>query len=109
MHKGGNGYNNHNLCKLFSRQFYALTIILIGVCLFFVLRSSFTKCCYKCILRKCRGLGVANLINSVSKSDEEKSLYNPKKIMFSCSFSERIIYQVAKIRPKNNTEHQTRH
>jgi hypothetical protein len=52
---------------------------------------------------------VANLINSVSKSDEEKSLYNPKEIMFSCSFYERIIYQVVKLCPRNNTEQHARH
>jgi hypothetical protein len=72
--------------------------------------SSFTKCCYKCTLRrKCLGLNVANLINSDSKNDEQKPLYNPKEIMFSCSFSEKNIYQVAKIRPKNNTEQHTTH
>jgi hypothetical protein len=60
-------------------------------------------------LRKCRGLGVANLINSVSKTDEEKSLYNPKEIMFLCSFYERIIYQVVKLCPRNNTEQHTTH
>jgi hypothetical protein len=32
---------------------------------------------------------MANLINSVLKNDEEKPLYNPKEIMFSCSFSEK--------------------
>jgi hypothetical protein len=52
----------------------------------------------ECTFRKSIGRGVANLINSVSKDDEEKSIYNPKEIMFSYSFSEKIIYQVVKIR-----------
>jgi hypothetical protein len=52
---------------------------------------------------------VANLINSVSKNDEEKPIYNPKEIMFSYSFSENFIYQVVKIRRKNNPEQHTRH
>jgi len=96
------------ICANFSLVNFMLSLSF-WLVVFFVLRSSFTKCCYKCTLRKCRGLGVANLINSVSKSDEEKSLHNPKEIMFSCSFSEKIIYQVAKICPKNNTEQHTRH
>jgi hypothetical protein len=47
--------------------------------------------------------------NSVSKNDEEKPLHKPKEIIFSCSSSEKIIYQVVKICPKNKIEQHTRH
>jgi hypothetical protein len=59
MHKGGNGYNDHNLCKLFSCQFYAFTFNLIGFC--FVLQNCALQTTIKKISRENKGISFMDI------------------------------------------------